>query len=85
MREHTKFVIDVYHDGVVIPFHMRGKDRYLKEKAFLEQLTGLDFAPELLPRPIPDPTSDMYIMNDEQLDLYLGFRRSLDGKSPKLR
>jgi len=75
------FEIRIYHDGVHFKAPIRGKDRYLQEKAFLNELTGNWYKPAALPRPIPDPGQDFYMLNDEQLDAYSAFRKQLDGRS----
>jgi hypothetical protein len=77
MEDDTDYVIEIYHNGVHFEAPIHGKDRYLKEKEFLNQLTGLWHAPEMLPRPVPDPPWDTYMLNDEQLAAYSKFRREL--------
>lgn len=78
MQDDTEYVIWIYHNGVQMEAPVRGKDRYLREKVFLNEITGQFYAAELLPRPIPDPTGDFYMLNDEQLDAYSAFRKRLD-------
>lgn len=77
MEIEREYVIFIYHDGVQFESPVRGQERYLKEKAFLNELTKQHYAPELLPRPIPDPRGDFYALNDEQLAAYSSFRHNL--------
>ena len=77
MNDRTKYLIGIYHDGVHFDARVRGKERYLKEKTFLDDLVGRRYRPGLPPRPIPDPPTDFYILNDEQLEAYSAFRKQL--------
>ena len=52
---------------------LRGKKRFLQERALLDQLIGYPH----VPRPAPDPTSDLYMLSDEQLDAYSAFRKKM--------
>ena len=78
MLDDTEYTITIYHHGVHFEAPIRGKERYLKEKAFLDDLTGQFYAPELLPRPVPDPSGDWFMLDDEQLNAYSAFRHELD-------
>lgn len=78
MQDGPEYVILIYHDGVQFESPVRGEERYLKEKAFLNKLTKQYYAPELLPRPVPDTPGDFYALNDEQLAAYSSFRRNLE-------
>jgi hypothetical protein len=80
MADRQEFEIQIYHHGVTFMAPMRGKARYLQEKAFLDELTGKRYAPRTLPRPIPDPKKDIYPLDDAQLDAYSAFRKRLDKK-----
>lgn len=77
MTARRKFVIEIYHDGVVMRAHIRGTDRYLMEKAFLADLTGLPIAagPQT---GTPDRTGDFYLLDDDQLKKYGAFRQQLN-------
>jgi hypothetical protein len=76
MPDDPEYMIVIYHNGVQFEAPVRGQERYLKEKAFLDDLIKQYYAPELLPRPIPDPPGDFYALNDEQLAAYSAFRRN---------
>ena len=77
MDREQEFIIEIFYEGCVIKLPVQGKERYLKEKTFLGDLTGLTFAPALLPRPIPDPKFDFYHLTHDQYEQYLEFRRAL--------
>lgn len=78
MTNEQELEILIYHNGVQIDATVRGRKRYLEEKAFLNQLVGWEYPPESLPRPIPDPTQDFYMLDDEQLEAYSAFRKKLE-------
>ncbi len=81
MADRQEFEIQIYHHGVTFMAPMRGRARYLQEKAFLDELTGQRYAPETLPRPISDPQNDIYPLDDPQLDAYSAFRKQLDKRA----
>jgi len=76
MRDHQLFRIQIYHEGVVSDVRVRGKKKYLMYKAFLNELEGRYYHPAILPRPVPDPGGDMYMLNDEQLAAFGRFTRN---------
>ncbi len=75
MADEDEFEILIYHDGVQIDATVRGLERYLSEKSFLNDLTNRTYPPQSLPRPVPDPTQDFYVLNDEQMETYSAFRK----------
>jgi hypothetical protein len=77
MQEEEEFEIEIYHHGVHFRSPIRGRERYLREKAFLDELTGNWYSPGQLPRPVPDPSQDFYMLDDEQLEAYSKFRKRL--------
>ena len=77
MEDQQRFVIEVYHNGVCFKAPVQGRDRYLKEKAFLAELTG-DTTYEASNRPVPDPPGDFYMLDDEQLGEYSAYRKLLE-------
>lgn len=81
MADEEEFEILIYHDGVQIDATVRGLERYLSEKSFLNDLTNRTYASQSLPRPIPDPTQDFYVLTDEQLEAYSAFRKKLSRES----
>ena len=81
MTDDQEFEILIYHNGVQIDATVRGLTRYLEEKQFLNKLTGLVYSPQSLPRPVPDPTQDFYMLDDAQLEAYSAFRKKLERES----
>jgi hypothetical protein len=78
MRDYQKYDIVIYHNGVHFTAPTEREERYLAEKKFLDELTGVEYPPQSLPRPIPDPTQDFYMLSDEQLEAYSAFRKKLE-------
>lgn len=66
-----KLTID--HDGVHRDVRLRGKKRFVQERTFLHELVG-NPAKE---RPVPDPSTDFFMLSDEQLDAYSAFRKKM--------
>jgi hypothetical protein len=81
MRDNIKYHFEIYHNGAHFKAPVRGKKRFLAERTFLDQLVGAYFAPHLLPRPVPDPSHDFYMLSDEQLEAYSAFRKKLERES----
>ncbi len=73
MSQRKVYKLTIYHEGAHWDVRLRGKKRFLQERAFLDQLMG--YPP--VPRPAPDPTSDLYMLNDEQLEAYSAFRKKM--------
>lgn len=68
-----KYAITIYHEGAHWQVQVRGQQRYLREKAFLEELVG--HAPPRRAPPIPDPPTDFYMLDNAQLDSYIAYRK----------
>lgn len=78
MADHTKYEIQIYTEGgVVAVVPVRGKKRYLMEKAYLDQLIGHPYPAHLAPRPIPDHIGDLYMLDRQQFAAYNAFRHKL--------
>lgn len=77
MGDDQEFGITIYHNGVHFTASVRGKERFLMERAFLDDLVAPKFGRHKSPRPVPDPASDYYELSDEELDAYSAFRRNL--------
>jgi hypothetical protein len=75
MTSEQEYEFEIYHNGVHFKATVRGNERYASEKAFLDGLVGRSNAQQQAERPIPDPPSDLYILNDSQLEAYSAFRR----------
>jgi hypothetical protein len=68
-----KYAITIYHDGVHWDVALADKQHYLQEKAFLEELVSR--LPPRRIRPVPDPLTDFYMLDDAQLDSYIAHRK----------
>ena len=55
---------------------VRGKKKYLMYKAFLNELEARHYHPAMLPRPVPDPGHDMYMLSKEQLAAFGRFTQN---------
>jgi hypothetical protein len=77
MPDDQEFEFTIYHNGVHFQAPVRGRERFLLEREFLNTLVGQYYAPRLLPRPIPDPNGDFYMLDDAQLEAYSAFRRKM--------
>jgi hypothetical protein len=77
MRDHRKFEFTIDHNGVHFTAPVRGEKRFLRERAFLDDLVGRTTGGERRVRPVPHPSTDFYMLNDEQLDAYSAFRREI--------
>jgi hypothetical protein len=74
-------VFTIYHNGVHFESPVRGKQRFLIEREFLDDLVAPQIGRHASPRPIPDPGTDFYELNDEQLEAYSAFRKRMKGSS----
>lgn len=74
MVDTSKLLMNIYHNGVVGGFLCRGQDTYLEDRDFLDNLTGREY--HNYERPVPDPTQDTYVLDDQQFDAYLDFRKN---------
>lgn len=74
MGKYERFIMQIYKSPVLISRRIRGRKNLLLERAFLDDLLGFDSRPA---RPIPDPKGDIYMLDDEQLNAYFEFRKSL--------
>jgi hypothetical protein len=72
-----KFVFTIYHNGVHFEAPVRGKKRFLIEREFLDDLVAPQIGRHALPRPIPDPHTDFYMLDDEQLKAYSAFQKRM--------
>jgi hypothetical protein len=76
MSDNEEFVFTIYNYGPETRMPVHGKKRFLLERSFLDDLVG-EFAPRNKTRPVPDPETDFYVLNDEQFDAYLTFRQRM--------
>jgi hypothetical protein len=66
MRGQRKIPILIYHNGIEYTFLANDKSHYLRIKTFLNSLTDRSYRSSQLPRPIPDPGQDFYILDAVQ-------------------
>jgi hypothetical protein len=69
-------IITIY-TGPVIRLPVRGKQRLLRERQFLAEMVGQEFAAHSASLPESDPGHDFYELTDEQYIQYLDFRKQL--------
>src|ERR1043166_4860116 len=77
MRDHRRYKFEIYHHGVCFTARVRGKKRYLLEKAFLDDLVTPAASRFRKASPIPSSSSDFYMLDDKQLAAYSAFRREI--------
>ena len=77
MSDHQKFEFTIYHNGVHFIAPVRGRKRFLLERAFLDDLVAPRIGRHTAPRPVPDSHTDFYDLTDEELDAYSAFRRKM--------
>ena len=74
MSDMPEFVMNIYHTGAVIGLPCFGHAAYLENRNFLDKLTGREY--QNIERPVPDPDHDTWVLDDQQYDAYLAFRKS---------
>jgi hypothetical protein len=72
-----EYIITIY-TGPVIRLAVRGKERLLRERRFLAEIVGHEFAAHSWSLPESDPGHDFYALSEEQLNDYLDFRKRLN-------
>jgi hypothetical protein len=77
MRDHEKFTFTIYHAPVHMTAKVRGKKQFLQHRAFLDDLVAPTLGRRQGERPVPDPSSDFYMLDDQQMAAYTAFRRRL--------
>jgi hypothetical protein len=76
MRDHTRFKIEIYCEGVVSIVRVRGTKRFLAERDFLDWLTGHPRPRDVPPRPTPPDNRVHYMLTREQVAIYGEFRKN---------
>jgi hypothetical protein len=72
-----EYIITIY-TGPVIRLPVWGKQRLLRERQFLAEMVGQEFAAHSASLPESDPGHDFYELTDEQYIQYLDFRKQLN-------
>jgi hypothetical protein len=68
----------IYHNGVHFTAPVRGKKRFLMERAFLDDLVAPKFGRYRSNRPVPDPTTEFYDLTNEEVEAYSTYRHRLN-------
>lgn len=74
MVDIPELIMNIYHTGALIGFPCRGREVYLEDRNFLDKLTDREY--HNTERPVPDPSHDTWVLDDQQYDAYLDFRKS---------
>jgi hypothetical protein len=69
-----ELITNIYCKGLAGGFPCRGQEEYLEDRDFLDKLTGREY--HSYERPVPDPSQDTYVLDDQQYDACLDFRKS---------
>jgi hypothetical protein len=77
MSDNEELILTIYHKGAVIGMPVRGEQRFLLERSFLDDIMTLEGGRRDKTRPIGDPSRDSFEVNDEQFDAYLTFRQRM--------
>lgn len=75
--DHVRYKFEIYFDGVVCEFRVRGTKRFLAERDFLDWLIGhprRDGEPQ---RPVPGRKFEHYMLTREQLEMYAEYRKNV--------
>lgn len=78
MRDHTKYQIEIYCEGVVSIVRVRGTKRFLAERDFLDWLIGHPRPRDMPPRPLSEGAH--YALTREQVEIYGEFRKNPEPK-----
>lgn len=76
MDDNQEFEFTIYHNSVHFIAPVVGRARFLRERAFLDDLVAPRIGRNPDSRPIPDPPSDFYQLNDQELEAYSNFRKA---------
>ncbi len=76
MGDNTRFKIEIYCEGVVSIVRVRGRERFLAERDFLDWLIGHPRPEHLPPRPLPDDNRAHYALDREQIAIYAEYRKN---------
>lgn len=85
MPGEVAYVIEIYHNGVVMRAPTRTAERHDEEIAFLGELTGFKHPASRTSRQTPDLATDFYMLDDAMLEAYSAFRRKFTnpGSEPR--
>lgn len=78
MEGDQEYEFTIYNEGVHFTAPVRGKKRFLMERAFLDDLVAPKFGRNKRDRPVPDPSTDFYDLTNEEVEAYSAYRHSLN-------
>lgn len=76
MDDNVRYKIEIYHEGVVYEFRVRGTKRFLAERDFLDWLIGHPRPAHIPQRPLPDRNREHYMLTREQIAIYGEYRKN---------
>jgi hypothetical protein len=74
--DHVRYKFEIYFDGVVYEFRVRGTKRFLAERDFLDWLIGCPRRDGMPPRPVPGRKFEHYMLTREQIEIYAEYRKN---------
>jgi hypothetical protein len=75
-NDHVRYKFEIYFEGVVYEFRVRGTKRFLAERDFLDWLIGHPRRASVPPRPVPERKFEHYMLTREQLEMYAEYRKN---------
>lgn len=75
MDDNVRYRFEIYIEGVVCIFKVRGTKRFLAEREFLDWLVGHPRFAGMPRRPLPDHQREGYMLTREQLRIYGEYRK----------
>jgi hypothetical protein len=82
MEDDEEFCFTIYHMPVHFEAPVRGRERFLRERAFLDDLVAPKVGRHKKQRPVPDPPRTS-MLDDDELDAYSTFRHRMDAESKR--
>lgn len=82
MRDHTRYRIEIYCEGVVSIVRVRGTKRFLAERDFLDWLIGHPRPRDVPQHSPPHDKTAHYALTREQVEIYAEFRKNAAHTSP---
>lgn len=62
---------------------VRGRERFLRERKFLDNLVAPKIGRHKVERPVPDPSTDFHTLDDDELEAYSAFRHRMDAEAKR--
>lgn len=81
MGDDEEFYFTIYHSPVHFQAMVRGRERFLREREFLDDLVAPKVGRNKKARPIPDLPTDFYMLDDDEIEAYSTFRHQMDAES----